>query len=137
MIVDSSVWVDFLGLRPSSAARAVRAYLATQAKVWLTPTVLQEVLQGARDQSHLDALARTLSAFPLCIPADLRVAARHAATIYARCRWQGVTIRSPNDCLIAAVAIEHGQPVLTMDRDFFFIRKLDPRLQLLEIPAET
>ena len=137
MIVDSSVWVDFLGLRPTAAARSVRGFLATGGLIYLTTTVVQEVLQGARHQAHFDSLARTLAKFPLCLPADACAAARNAAALYARCRWQGVTIRSPNDCLIAALAIECGQPVLAADRDFRLLRNFDSRLQLVDVPAEA
>ena len=41
-----------------------------------------------------------------------------AATLYRRCRQQGETVRKLIDCLIAAVAIRGGVPVLHNDRDF-------------------
>ena len=41
-----------------------------------------------------------------------------AAALYRRCRRQGATIRSLLDCLIAAVAIRTGVPLLHIDRDF-------------------
>ena len=50
--------------------------------------------------------------------------------LYARCRWQGITIRSPNDCLIAACAVEAGEPLLHADRDFERIAAIEPRLRL-------
>jgi predicted nucleic acid-binding protein len=137
MIVDSSVWVDFLGRRPSVVARSVRDYLASGGRVYLTATVVQEVLQGARDMRQLDALVHALAAFPICGSSDVRETARLAGALYARCRWQGITIGSPNDCLIAAVAIESGHPVLSKDRDFVHIRKLDSRLQLVDAPPES
>ena len=55
--------------------------------------------------------------------------ARHAALLYARCRWRSITIRSPNDCLIAACAIEAEQPLLHADRDFERIASIEPRLK--------
>jgi predicted nucleic acid-binding protein len=51
--------------------------------------------------------------------------------LYARCRWRGITIRSPNDCVIAACAIEAGDSLLHADRDFEAIAAIEPRLQLL------
>ena len=133
MIVDSSVWVDFLSRKPSAAARSVRSFLESGGKVYLTAIILQEVLQGARDEAQLTSLDRMLGAFPLCEPSDSREVVRKAGEMYARCRWKGVTIRSPNDCMIAAVAIDHGQPILTHDRDFHFLRSLDPSLQLVDL----
>ena len=137
MIVDSSVWVDFLSRRPGVAARALRSFLSNGGPVFLTPVIVQEVVQGARDVAHLASLNRALAVFPLCQPGDVRASAREAGALYARCRWQGVTIRSPNDCLIAVTAIEHRQPVMTLDRDFLLLRSIDARLQLIDAHAEN
>lgn len=41
----------------------------------------------------------------------------HAAALYARCRQAGRTVRGTVDCLVAAVALEHGLAVLGSDRD--------------------
>lgn len=41
-----------------------------------------------------------------------------AAALYRLCRRRGETVRSLNDCLIAAVAIRAGTTVLHHDRDF-------------------
>ena len=41
-----------------------------------------------------------------------------AAALYRHCRRQGETVRKLLDCLIAAVAIRAGIPVLHNDRDF-------------------
>jgi len=54
-----------------------------------------------------------------------------AASLYARCRWRGITICSPHDCLTAALALEHDQPLLTLDRDFTAIAKVEPKLVLV------
>lgn len=137
MIVDSSVWVEFLSRSPGAAARALRSFLENGGRVFLTPVILQEVLQGARDAAHLSALTRMLAVFPVCVPADARASAQEAGSMYARCRWQGVTIRSPHDCLIAVTAIEFSQPVMTLDRDFYFLRTLDARLQLVDAQLEN
>jgi predicted nucleic acid-binding protein len=41
-----------------------------------------------------------------------------AAAIYRHCRREGATVRRLNDCLIAAVAIRSGVPVLHAGQDF-------------------
>ena len=135
MIVDSSVWVDFLGRNPTAAGRALRRFLESGGQVYLTAAIFQEVLQGARDEAQIAVLNQELANFPLCEPVDARAVARKAAEMYARCRWRGVTIRSSNDCLIAAIAIEHGKPLMTLDRDFEHLRGVDSSLQLLAVPA--
>ena len=47
------------------------------------------------------------------------------------CRWQGLPVRSANDCLIAACAIEANEPLLARDRDFAQIARIEPRLKLI------
>ena len=51
--------------------------------------------------------------------------------LYARCRWQGLAVRSPNDCVVAAVAIASGLPLLAQDRDFESIAHVAPALRLV------
>ena len=46
-----------------------------------------------------------------------------AAEIYRLGRRRGITIRSSADCLIAAIAIDHGVPVWHRDRDFSAIAR--------------
>ena len=41
-----------------------------------------------------------------------------AAALYRRCRREGETVRKLMDCLIAAIAIRAGVPVLHHDSDF-------------------
>ena len=93
--------------------------------------VYREVLQGAPNPQHFMLLQAQLDTIPLFTPNDARDLARHAAILYARCRWQGITIRSPNDCLIAACAIEAAEPLLHAGRDFITLATIDKRLQLL------
>ena len=75
-----------------------------------------EVLAGARDEAHLQALQGMLARASLLpvLPADYD----DAAALYRHCRRRGSTIRQMLDCLIAAVAIRNGVPVLHDDRDF-------------------
>lgn len=77
-----------------------------------------------RLQTALDELSPYVSPDPIEL-------ARNAALLYARCRWQGITIRSLNDCLIAACAIESDMPLLHADRDFLTLASIDKRLQLI------
>ena len=75
-----------------------------------------EVLAGARDGAQYVALGALLSQardIPT-LPEDYD----RAAELYRRCRQRGETVRKLIDCLIAAVAIRVGIPVLHNDRDF-------------------
>jgi len=131
MIVDSSAWIEFLRATGSSVDRRLRRALRAGEPVRMPDQVYQEVLQGARDAHDFVRLQAQLDAVAPFVPEEPRETARQAAILYARCRWQGVTIRSPNDCIIAACAIEADEPLLHAYRDFEALAAIEPRLQLI------
>lgn len=114
ILVDSSAWIEFLRDTGSPVAEEVDRLLAVD--IAITDPVLMEVLAGARDEQHLHKLRGLLGRAHLihCGPGDFET----AALLYRRCRAHGETIRRLIDCLIAAVAIRAGVPVLQADADF-------------------
>lgn len=78
--------------------------------------IRMEILAGARDESHLNDLRRLLARASVIelVPADYE----DAAAFYRTCRRRGETVRKLIDCLIGAVAIRAGAPVLQADSDF-------------------
>lgn len=131
MIADSSAWIEFLRARPSAVARRLEQALRGREMLWMPGIVLQEVLQGARDPQHFARLRERLDAVPPLLLADPHDVSRRAAWLYARCRWTGITLRSPNDCLIAACALEAGEPLLHADADFERIASIEPQLRFV------
>jgi predicted nucleic acid-binding protein len=80
--------------------------------------VIQEVLQGIRDERAFRKAHRGMVSLPLVeSPLGLNVV-DHAVDLYRTARRQGLTVRSSVDCLIAACAIRHDLEVLHRDRDF-------------------
>src|ERR1700677_3126353 len=133
MLVDSSVWIAYL-----RGDNLVEVALLTEAlergePVWLAPTILQEVLQGADSLDRFTRWDRVLGELPMVIAPASREAARSAAHLYARCRWAGVTPRSANDCLIATHAIYASMPLLRRDRYFDLIAGVEPTLMLVAV----
>jgi len=131
MLFDSSVWIGYL-----RGDDLVEVALVTEASerrepIWLTATILQEVVQVADSPDRFTRRDRALGELPLVNLPDTREAARCAAHLYARCRWAGVTPRSANDCLMAAHAIFAGIPLLHRDRDFDLIAGVEPKLMLV------
>ena len=91
--------------------------------------ILQEILQGAASPPALRTLRRRFGALPLLEPEAGGGTYAEAGALHARCRGAGITPRSPHDCLIAQLAIEHGVALLHDDRDFVRIAEVEPRLQ--------
>lgn len=132
MLVDSSVWIAYL-----RGDNLIEVELLTEAlehgdPVWISPPILQEVLQGADSPERFSRWERVLGELPMVIAPDSREAARSAAHLYGRCRWAGVT-PTANDCLIATHAILGGMPLLHRDRDFGLIAGVEPKLVLVAV----
>lgn len=132
VLVDTTVWIDLLRAVQSPAVATLRRLLE-EGSVVTTPVVVQEILQGASNPASLQRLRAHFLSLPMVepLPGGLTYAA--AGELYARCRWQGLTPRSPHDCLIAQTAIDHGVALLHDDRDFTALARVDPRLQLLAV----
>lgn len=110
VLVDSSVWI---GLQKAG----FEDLLEGEEPVVCLP-VIQEVLQGARSEGEYRGLRevfRTMTVLESPLTIELF---EHAAVIYRTARAAGYTIRSMNDCLIAACAIRNGVRVIHNDRDF-------------------
>ncbi len=131
MIADTSAWVEFLRATGSRCDLRLRKAFRAEQTVWVPAVVLQELLQGARNPAQFNRLEAQLDRLPGLDELRPRDLARDAAMLYARCRWQGLTVRSPNDCVIAACAISSGLPVLARDRDFKAIAQVEPALRLV------
>lgn len=129
VLVDTTVWIDLLRAQEASPVRILRRLLERN-EAAITPVILQELLQGAASAEKLKKLREYFGQLPMLISSNTTELHAEAASLYARCRWAGVTPRSPHDCLIAQTAIEHGVRLLHDDRDFAVIAKLEPRLKL-------
>ncbi len=120
ILVDTSAWVEFVRDTGSAACNLVDEHL--DGSIATCDAVRMELLAGARDERHLDGLRRMLERAEV-IPTGPTDYDR-AASIYRACRRIGGTPRSLVDCLIAAVAIRAGTPVLHADRDFTMIARV-------------
>ena len=115
LLADSSAWIEYL--RGTGSPVNVRLREAIRARqVVVTDPVMLEVMSGAR-QGLEDRILRLLSEQDY-EPVAPRADWLDAAALYRACRREGLTVRSNVDCLIAAVAIRRGVPVLHIDRDF-------------------
>jgi predicted nucleic acid-binding protein len=88
--------------------------------------IIQEVLQGFRDESVFRIARDSLRALPI-VESPLALSVwEEAANLYRLGRRAGLTIRSSVDCLIAACAIRNDLEVLHRDRDFDALAQVSP-----------
>jgi predicted nucleic acid-binding protein len=120
ILVDSSVWIDFLSSSPSGAGVELRRMIAEAEPFALTGVVVTQVLQGLkRDVSRIE---HYLSQWEMLEPMGLRTY-REAAVIFRSARSKGIAVTTV-DALIAAIALEHRATLFTLDRDFTRIGSL-------------
>ena len=122
VLVDTSVWIEVF--RNPSRLR-LDAVVDVDDVVTTLP-VVQEVLQGFRDERAFALAREAMLAFPVLeSPLDAGVFLE-AAGLYRSARRAGLTVRSGVDCLIAACALRHDATVLHHDRDFDALARLAP-----------
>ena len=122
VLVDTSVWVEVFR-RPS---RLTLTAVADLEEIVVCLPVIQEVLQGFRDERAFRLAREALFAFPI-VESPMRAEVfEEAIHLYRVGRRAGLTIRSSVDCLIAACALRHGLTVIHQDRDFGAIAEVSP-----------
>ena len=132
ILVDTSVWIDFLRGHETDAVTSLDAIMTQGYVFGLTGVIYQELLQGADSQANYERLVEYFSSQRFYHPRDNTVSYARAAALYRRCREAGVTIRSTIDCLIAQVAIEHDLLLLHSDRDYLAMSSVIEELRLYE-----
>ena len=120
IIFDTSVWIELIQKQNTPKALLLREYIEDNKPVWLTPTILQEVLQGTKNAQQFTKFKNLLSGFN-CVLMNPIDAAIKAAQLYSSLRQKGVTIRKPNDCLIASYALHFDIEICHNDSDFDLI----------------
>jgi predicted nucleic acid-binding protein len=112
-LVDTSVWIAVFRKNPIDLGRQVEFD-----EVVTCLPIVQEVLQGFRDEAAFRTARSALLALP-CVESPLDQGVfLEAANLYRAARRAGLTVRSSVDCLLAACAIRNDLEVLHDDRDF-------------------
>ena len=121
VLVDTSVWVNVFRDATGGERNALKTVIGDD-DVVLTRFNQLELLQGARDESEWTLLVSYLDNQEyLEAQADTW---RNAARIFFELRRHGRTVRSPIDCCIAQLALEHDALLVHRDRDFETIAKM-------------
>jgi len=114
ILVDTSIWIETFRRKKPLDLEAVVPF---DDVVTCLP-VVQEVLQGFRDESAFRAAKAAMLAMPMVEAPMGEALMLDAVALYRSARRRGLTIRSSVDCLIAACALRHDLEVLHRDRDF-------------------
>lgn len=119
-MLDTSAWVEYLRRTESAVDRAVEAAIRQGTDIATPAPVLMELLAGCRDEEAAAKIQRLLARFDI-VEVEGLADLEDAATIQRTCRAEGGTVRSILDCLIAAMALREGRPLLARDPDYAFI----------------
>ena len=124
-LVDTSIWIQvFRATRPLD----LESIVPFEDIVSCLP-VIQEILQGWRDERAFRTARTALFAMPIVESPMGPDLVEEAVALYRSARRAGMTIRSSMDCLIAAAAIRNDLDVLHLDRDFTQLARVSPLRQ--------
>jgi predicted nucleic acid-binding protein len=129
IVVDSSVWIDFLNGRDAPHVKRLRAIIGTD-EVTVGDLMLCEVLQGLDDERtarEVEGLMRRFEIVHMAGDAIAFAAARNFRSL----RRRGITVRKTIDLLIGTWCIENRRPLLHNDSDFPPMARY---LGLIELP---
>lgn len=132
IVVDSSVWIDFLNGRQAPHVTCLRALLGRE-EIVVGDLMLCEVLQGLegeRAAHQVEILLRRFEIASMVGDANAVAAARNFRLL----RRRGVTIRKTIDMLIGTWCIENRAALLHNDSDF---RPMARHLGLIETPVSV
>jgi predicted nucleic acid-binding protein len=116
ILADTSAWVEYDRATGSTTHLRLRELITSEETVAVTEPIIIEMLAGARSNEREAELRRLLERFPLLL-FDAASDFDGAATIYRRCRAEGVTPRGLLDCMVAAVAWRTSSTLLAHDAD--------------------
>jgi predicted nucleic acid-binding protein len=119
VLVDTSVWLWRSSVNPLLGS-------VDEDPLAICPPILQELLQGAWDQRRIKHV-RTIEESSIMLDSPVPIERFEiAGEIYRVARAQSFTVRSSNDCLIAAIAMHNDVLLLHADRDFDAIARFFP-----------
>ena len=122
VLVDTSAWIDFFRGTPSACGDQV-SDLLRRGFACLTGLIIVELCRGAKGPQELgmlDQLSRTVTSLEVNDEVY-----RKAGDVSYRMARRGLTVATV-DAVIAATAVHHDCPVLTLDEHFHQIRRYAP-----------
>lgn len=127
VLLDTSVWIEVFR-RPS---RLNLEKVVEFEDIATCLPVIQEVLQGFREERHFRTAREAMWALPRVESPLGSAVFEEAVHLYRSARRAGLTIRSGVDCVIAACAIRNDLVVAHVDRDFEALARVSELRTLL------
>jgi predicted nucleic acid-binding protein len=121
-LVDSSVWIETFRKRHPLRIESI---IDLEEIVTCLP-VIQEVLQGFRDETAFRIAREAMFSFPIIESPLTEEVFSHAVELFRSARRSGITVRSGTDCLIAACALRNGLTIIHKDRDYGNLSAITP-----------
>jgi len=116
VIVDTTVWIDYLGGYDSPQAAWLDREIALQ-RIAITDIILCEILQGIRQDRLFTKTRDELVKLEVFSTGGSEMAIA-AAQNYRTLKARGITVRKTIDCWIATFCLLNGHALLHNDRDF-------------------
>ena len=116
ILVDSSVWVDYLRGNETKQAARLDSLLGVE-PLAVGDLILAEVLQGTITERDFKEVMRLIGSLDVVQLGGYAVAVQ-AARNFRALREKGITVRKTIDCIIATRCIMDGMTLLHSDRDF-------------------
>jgi hypothetical protein len=123
ILVDTSLWIDILKDSSGSLVSSFRDKTQWGVIVFCRFTQL-ELLQGAKNENEWRLLEDYLSTQYYLETTEKTWTT--AARMFFDTRRKGITVRSPIDCCIAAIAHENKALLLHKDKDFTRLASIFP-----------
>ena len=120
--MDTSVWIATFRKRDPLDLEAAVSF----SEIVTCLPVVQEVLQGFRDESAYRTARQAMLSLPIVDAPLEQDVFDSAVSLYRNARRAGITVRSSVDCLIAASALRHGLTLLHRDRDYPQLARIAP-----------
>lgn len=116
ILVDSSVWIDYLNGNDTEQANFLDRAIGRQG-IAIGDLIFMEVLQGFKKKKDFKEVKNFLEEFPFFVLVGKEMALQSALN-YRTLRTNGFTVRKTIDVLIGTFCIENGVTLLHSDRDF-------------------
>ena len=116
ILVDSSVWIDYLRGVETKQTDRLHGLLGLE-PVAVGDLILTEVLQGTTTDKEFKEVLKLLNSLEVVSLGGHSVAVQAARNFHVL-RERGVTIRKTIDCIIATRCIMDGLTLLHSDKDF-------------------